>query len=151
MNKKGQAALEYLMTYGWALIVIAIVVGVLVFIVATPTGGVTCSSSDPTVLNVVSNNLLSAASASGDLQDLIVTNTAGGTLTSVTIAGSQAFADNNATTSLPVGNTTLDVAATSTAATYTSGVYTITYTDAAGLTHTGLTITCRGTNIVISS
>jgi hypothetical protein len=33
MNKKGQA-LEYLITYGWATIVLAIVVGVLVFIVA---------------------------------------------------------------------------------------------------------------------
>ena len=33
MNKKGQAALEYLMTYGWALIIIAIVMGVLIFVV----------------------------------------------------------------------------------------------------------------------
>ena len=36
MNKKAQAGLEYLMTYGWALVIIATIVGVLVFIVATP-------------------------------------------------------------------------------------------------------------------
>ncbi len=33
MNNKGQAIIEYLMAYGWALIVIAITVGVVTFIV----------------------------------------------------------------------------------------------------------------------
>lgn len=33
MNSRGQSALEYLMTYGWALIVIAIVVGFLIMLV----------------------------------------------------------------------------------------------------------------------
>src|SRR3989338_6964005 len=32
-NKKGQSALEYLMTYGWALVVIVIVVAALVFLI----------------------------------------------------------------------------------------------------------------------
>lgn len=36
MNKKGYGAFEYLMDYGWALVAIAIVVGVLVFIVSPP-------------------------------------------------------------------------------------------------------------------
>ena len=36
MNSQGQAAFEYLMTYGWALIVIAIVVGFLIFTVNNP-------------------------------------------------------------------------------------------------------------------
>ncbi len=36
MNSKGQEVLEYLVTYGWAMIVIAIVVGVLVVLVADP-------------------------------------------------------------------------------------------------------------------
>jgi nicotinamide riboside transporter PnuC len=39
MKTKAQAGLEYLMTYGWALILIATVVGVLVFIVSSPAAG----------------------------------------------------------------------------------------------------------------
>ncbi len=56
MNKRGQAALEYLMTYGWALIVIAIVVGVLVFIVSSP-GGPQCQSADPARVVLKTQNL----------------------------------------------------------------------------------------------
>ena len=44
MDYRGQSALEYLMTYGWALIVIAIVIGVLIFVTGSSTGGVTCQS-----------------------------------------------------------------------------------------------------------
>ena len=47
MNQKAQAGLEYLMTYGWALIMIATVIGVLVFIVGTPVDEFTCTVSDP--------------------------------------------------------------------------------------------------------
>ena len=57
-ERKGQGAMEYLMTYGWALIVIAIVVGVLVFIVSSPTSGVQCNSSDSTKWILKSSNLL---------------------------------------------------------------------------------------------
>ena len=46
MNTRGQSALEYLMTYGWALIVIAIVIGVLIFVTSSSTGGANCSSSN---------------------------------------------------------------------------------------------------------
>jgi len=48
MNDKAQASLEYLMTYGWALILIATVVGVLVFVVSTPSEGMKCSVDDQT-------------------------------------------------------------------------------------------------------
>ena len=43
-SQKGQAALEYLMTYSWALVAIAIVVGVLIFmgILKAPSSG-TCT------------------------------------------------------------------------------------------------------------
>src|SRR3989344_8335757 len=42
IGKKGQAALEYMMTYSWALVVIAIVVGVLIFmgILRAPVAGI---------------------------------------------------------------------------------------------------------------
>jgi hypothetical protein len=45
MDYRGQSALEYLMTYGWALIVIAIVIGVLIFVTSSATGGVTCQGT----------------------------------------------------------------------------------------------------------
>ncbi len=55
MNVRGQSALEYLMTYGWALIVIAIVVSVLIVISGTSTGGIVCKSqSSDLVLNTSS-------------------------------------------------------------------------------------------------
>jgi len=48
MNPKAQASLEYLLTYGWALILIATVIGVLVFIASTPADEFRCSVDDPT-------------------------------------------------------------------------------------------------------
>ena len=50
MDMKGQSALEYLMTYGWALIVIAIVIGVLIFVTSGATGGVVCQSSSTGII-----------------------------------------------------------------------------------------------------
>jgi len=57
MNSRGQAALEYLMTYGWALVIIVVVAGILFFIMSSPTAGVTCNSSDPAKVPVQSANL----------------------------------------------------------------------------------------------
>lgn len=37
MNNKAQSALEYLMTYGWALVVIIVIIAVLYILVGTPT------------------------------------------------------------------------------------------------------------------
>jgi len=46
MNSRAQSALEYLMTYGWALTVIALVVGLIVVILTSvTTGGVTCATN----------------------------------------------------------------------------------------------------------
>lgn len=48
MDGKAQAGLEYLMTYGWALILIATVIGILVAVVIAPSSNVTFTSSAPT-------------------------------------------------------------------------------------------------------
>jgi len=48
MGKKAQAGMEYLITYGWALILITSVLGVLVFVVVVPSTEITFTSSDPT-------------------------------------------------------------------------------------------------------
>ncbi len=45
-SKRGQSALEYLMTYGWALVVIVIVIAALVFLIQpSQVGGNTCSTT----------------------------------------------------------------------------------------------------------
>ncbi len=54
MNSRAQSGLEYLMTYGWALIMVATIIGVLVFLVGTPTQtGFDCKSSDPLKIDFV--------------------------------------------------------------------------------------------------
>ena len=77
MNSKGQAALEYLMTYGWALVIIVIVAGILFFIAVTPQGGVVCNSSDPTKIVVQSYNV----TTTGGPNRVVFSNGTGGTIT----------------------------------------------------------------------
>lgn len=48
MNQRAQSSLEYLMTYGWAMILISTVVGVLAFVVVSPTENFQCVVSQPT-------------------------------------------------------------------------------------------------------
>ncbi|MEK6972978.1 MAG: hypothetical protein AABW72_02995 [archaeon] len=50
MNNKGQSALEYLMTYGWALIVVAVIIGILIYVTSSAAGGVTCASSNSQIV-----------------------------------------------------------------------------------------------------
>ena len=73
MDKRAQAGLEYLMTYGWALVLIATVVGVLVFVVSTPANSFTFTSSSPTKLMVKAG----AVSPNGEAE-IVVTNVTGG-------------------------------------------------------------------------
>ena len=83
MDRRAQSALEYLMTYGWALIVIAIVVGVLIFIVSSPTSGVVCTSSDPAKMIMKQYNMGSLSP-----REIILQNATGGSIT-VTAIGTQ--------------------------------------------------------------
>lgn len=48
MNIKGQSALEYLMTYGWALIVVAVIIGILWYVTSGTTGGIVCQTNKNT-------------------------------------------------------------------------------------------------------
>ncbi|MDD5163034.1 MAG: hypothetical protein PHD95_02385 [Candidatus ainarchaeum sp.] len=52
-----QAGLEYLMTYGWALVLIVTVASALFFVMGTPQNQFVCSSSDPTKILLESYNL----------------------------------------------------------------------------------------------
>ncbi len=49
MFKKGQAAMEFLMTYGWAILVVLIAIGVLIFLVGNPSNlvGDSCRIGSP--------------------------------------------------------------------------------------------------------
>lgn len=62
-RKKAQAGLEYLMTYGWALVLIAAIIGVFVLIVGTPSGQISFTSSDPTKFLVRGGTIDSANKA----------------------------------------------------------------------------------------
>jgi len=55
MNSKAQSSLEYLLTYGWALILITTVISILIFIVSSPSLQVTFSSSNPLKILIKSN------------------------------------------------------------------------------------------------
>ncbi len=146
MERKGQSALEYLMTYGWALIVIAIVIGVLVFIMSTTTSGSNCTSDNTQIIYVDH-----AVDSSGAL-DLRVQNGAG---QSVIISDLNVGGDWTGSTSEPTlpktvttGNEvtikSTDVGITS-GGTY-RGTVDITYKrgSSTGVEHNA-TITCTGT------
>ncbi|HLC79457.1 MAG TPA: hypothetical protein VJG83_03420 [archaeon] len=81
MNSKAQSALEYLMTYGWALVVIVIVVAALVFMI-TPTqlGPFSCTGFSKLPIDNFALN--------EDGIELKITNTTGRGLGYVALQGS---------------------------------------------------------------
>ena len=54
MKNKAQAGLEYLMTYGWALVIIVAVIGVLFLVINPGQNKFACNSSDPTKITLQS-------------------------------------------------------------------------------------------------
>ena len=89
MNNHAQSALEYLMTYGWALIVIAVIVGLIVVVLTSVTqGGVTCAT------NTTNFNLqeyaVSAAGAKGDAK-FVIQNASGKNVSGVIGASTNDF------------------------------------------------------------
>jgi len=83
MDFRAQAGLEYLMTYGWALVLISVVVAVLVFIVGSPAGDATFSSSDPAKV------MLKAGAVTDSGAEIRLQNITGGSIevTDSTLAG----------------------------------------------------------------
>ncbi len=74
MNQKAQASLEYLMTYGWALVIIASVVGVLVFVINPTSATASFSSSDPSKI------MLKGSSITENTAGLVLQNITGGAI-----------------------------------------------------------------------
>jgi len=87
MNLRGQAGLEYLMTYGWALIIIATIVGVLTFLVGSPAGKVNCTSSDPIKILLKSSNIVAGGTNPAPARVINVQNATGGIISGVTVLG----------------------------------------------------------------
>lgn len=100
MKKRGQAALEYLMTYGWALIVIVIVISVLIVVTSSTGAGVTCTSQSTSI--VVTE---SAINLGDNGVGVTIRNATGGTISSVIATGGGAFSDQNTLSSVPAGST----------------------------------------------
>ncbi|HLD58044.1 MAG TPA: hypothetical protein VI977_00170 [archaeon] len=89
MNSKGQAALEYLMTYGWALVIIVIVAGILFFIAVTPQAGVICTSSDPVKIVLKTSNIGAGTAAATPAvpNSIDLQNGTGGSISNVGVVG----------------------------------------------------------------
>ena len=146
MERRGQSALEYLMTYGWALIVIAIVIGVLIYVTSTGTGGVTCQSQSS---GMVLKEWAVAAGTNG--VGITLQNATGGVITPVSAAGSGAFLDVLAVgvfnkSSVPKNDTFTVTGLTAPAAgsTFSNGYIDINYTTAGAL-NARATVYCAGT------
>jgi len=87
MNSRAQSALEYLMTYGWALIVIAVIVGLIVVVLTSVTqGGVTCAT------NTTNFNLQEYAVVTGaNGAKFVIQNASGKSVSGVNTHGSNDF------------------------------------------------------------
>jgi len=143
MNSKAQSALEYLMTYGWALIVIAIVVGLLVYILSsTTTGGVMCSTTS-TQFNLQQY----AVKAGTDGGKFVVQNATGRSITVSSATGSGDFSGDGILDTNSVGKgqtfTISGIDTNAAGTTFTNGVVTVNY-NAGSLTNLSFNIVCSG-------
>lgn len=142
-DKKGQSALEYLMTYGWALIVIVIVIGVLIYLLSGQTGGNNCTVSGTQLAYQDS-----AVQGGGATLALKLQNATGkviNTITGSNATGNLAGTIGSITTPI-VSGTTFDVTVTPTTAlsgTY-RGTFDLNYSKTGDLAHS-VTVTCSGT------
>ncbi len=85
MNFRAQAGLEYLVTYGWALLLVTTLVGIMAFVFLPPSSDQIFSSSDPTKL------LLLGGEVDGLESEIKLRNVTGGPITIKSIEGSGAF------------------------------------------------------------
>jgi len=87
-KKKAQAGLEYLMTYGWALVLIAAVVGVLVLIVGNPSQAPVFTSSNSTKFLITGGTI-----DSSNLVTVVLKNATGGKITVTSFSLGSPFGD----------------------------------------------------------
>ncbi len=104
MNKKAQAALEYLMTYGWAILIIAIIAGALYYMNVFSSSCETPISTGFSGVEILSNDFV--FTSSGDLE-IILTNAAAETVNiiNVTVQNGTSTAANTTALTLDAGST----------------------------------------------
>ncbi len=126
LNSRAQSSLEYVMLYGWALVLIATVATVLVFIVSSPASQTTFSSSDPTKI------MVKAGEIQGTDAVAQLTNITGGriNITNITVTGGYTGCTiNNETTNIDIlTGDTMDLNCPLSGGDPT-GAVTLTYTD----------------------
>lgn len=148
-NQRGQSALEYLMTYGWALVVIVVVVAALVLLVGPQNTGDTCSVSGSGI--TVSNQNLTAAAG----WELRVTNATGRAMTATAdvsttwddatvVANADGFTDTTTYTAGQAMTVTDDPALALTTDKRYNTVFTFAWDDPDGFARTA-TVNCAGT------
>ncbi len=173
MDFRAQSALEYLMTYGWTLIVIAVVVGTLVLITGQTTNQFACSSDSTEIIlkdYVVGGYSDNGGSFDSWTGEIVLQNATGGSITITdTTAESNFFVyelEGEACGNFPADHVVesageINIVSTSLFLIYypglelypcgqtlkpeqTSGSISFDYTTASGLSKTA-TITCNGT------
>ena len=148
-NQKGQSALEYLMTYGWALVVIVIAVAALVVLINPSTiQGNTCDAKLGNLIISQSNIqagttefvLVNQSDAAVDTMSFTISGTNGGTIAYVPVSATPDI------TSL-AANQTAKVTITQVPGFISPGAYALTYAlsyNAGNLTGLSASAQCRG-------
>ena len=134
-NKKSQAALEFIMTYGWAILVVLVAVGALAsFGVLSP------DKFLPSKCVLQSGIACIDHKATSTSLDVRITNSGGYDITINEIKAQQCTAQTGLTTSLPNGqSTTLPLVCVNTGSTKYNGQFNITFTNVeTGIQHTNV-------------
>ncbi|MFH1225259.1 MAG: hypothetical protein V1676_05645, partial [Candidatus Diapherotrites archaeon] len=149
-GNKGQSALEYLMTYGWALVVIVIAIAALVFLInPTQIGAEGCTGLAKLPIRAQSVTCTGAGGAcSSGTYTVIFTNMTGQNLTGATLTFTGNLIDTNTLGAISANEEKRIISTLGTNDTFTSkGTYTvnlsITYTDSDGFSRTS-TASCKG-------
>jgi len=87
VNSRAQAGLEYLITYGWAIVLVAAVIGTLVLVVGTPLAEGSFSSSDPTKL------MIKGAAVENNVATIKLQNITGGEIDVQRVTGTTGYYD----------------------------------------------------------
>ncbi|MFH1240297.1 MAG: hypothetical protein V1672_03705 [Candidatus Diapherotrites archaeon] len=96
LGNEGQGALEYLMTHAWAMVALAVVIGVIIFVFGNISGSTSCTSDDTKIIYYDH-----AVSETGELT-LILQNATGRSINEASTVFSGDFAGIGSVSTIPV-------------------------------------------------
>ncbi|MBI2657311.1 hypothetical protein HYX08_01300 [Candidatus Woesearchaeota archaeon] len=137
MNKKSQAALEFLMTYGWAILVVLVAVGALAYFgVLSPDKFLPAKCTLQAGIGCIDHK------ATGTALNVVLRNSLGYDLTITDLKAAQCTAQTGLSAAFPNGQTyTANMVCVNTVSTKYNGQFNVTYTtpsDAGGLSHVNI-------------